>query len=100
MNVFSPILMIFQPLGFSNGGYINPPIVVNGGWNPRVEKISHSHVAVLGMQPDRLTHQKKIAESVSSCGRVATSFACKRVPDRSTMALDRNLPGKTSKPTF
>ena len=35
---FSPILMIFQPLGFSNGVYINPPIVVNGGWNPRVGK--------------------------------------------------------------
>ena len=30
-NGFSPISMMFQPLGFSNGGYINPPIVLMVG---------------------------------------------------------------------
>ena len=33
---FSAISMIFQPLGFSNAGYMKTPIcLANGGWNPR-----------------------------------------------------------------
>ena len=35
-----PIPMIFQPLGFSNGGYINIHCF-NGGWNPRANSSSN-----------------------------------------------------------
>ena len=44
--------MIFQPLGFSNGGYINPPIVLMVGkdsqgacihWNPSESETPRRH---------------------------------------------------------
>jgi len=40
-NGVSPISMIYQPLGFSNGGYINTHFS-NGGWNPSKNPIFSS----------------------------------------------------------
>ena len=43
--------MIFQPLGFSNGGFINYTIVFHGAWNSRVWILPPSHFLDIVLKP-------------------------------------------------